>query len=229
MGPTLWTSDPYEFEAGWASHYDMLHNSPDGLGIAWEQDNVYSVFDGYHGSLTRYDFASDHGAAGADHGDGIIARYADGEVAGLDDVGAHLAYDSTSGLLYAADTGNSRIVALDTASGAEGDTLSPNYDGAEQYSVDGATLSIVAADVLGDVVLDQPSGLELHDGLLYVSDHGTGFVFALRPDGTVVDFLATGVRDGLGGLAFDPDGHLWIADASADRLIEISPGADQVR
>ena len=51
MGPTLWTADPDDFDAGAESHIDMLHNSPNGMGIAWESGNAYWVFDGDHGAI----------------------------------------------------------------------------------------------------------------------------------------------------------------------------------
>src|SRR5690606_13392082 len=69
MGPTLWTSDMEIFDGGHGGHMDMLHNSPNAVGIAWERDNVYWVVDGYHNALTRYDFAQDHGPGGSDHTD----------------------------------------------------------------------------------------------------------------------------------------------------------------
>ena len=36
------------------SHLDMLHNSPDSAGIAWERDNVYWVLDGAHRIARAY-------------------------------------------------------------------------------------------------------------------------------------------------------------------------------
>ncbi|MEC9466031.1 MAG: hypothetical protein VX834_09620 [Myxococcota bacterium] len=75
MGPTLWTTEFALFDSGHLSHIDMLHNTPNGVGIAWEVDNVYWVYDGHHGSLTRYNFNQDHGPAGTDHSDGVVYRY----------------------------------------------------------------------------------------------------------------------------------------------------------
>ena len=37
MGLTLWDGNLKEWEGGHLSHLDMLHNSPNGAGIAWEQ------------------------------------------------------------------------------------------------------------------------------------------------------------------------------------------------
>jgi sugar lactone lactonase YvrE len=222
MGPTLWISDPDEFDAGWASHYDMLHNSPKSAGIAWETDNVYWVFDGFHESLTRYDFHEDHGGGGEDHSDGEVGRYVEGEVAFVEGVPSHLVFDASSGLLYVADTGNSRIAALDTSTGEEGDSIVPNYDDSEQREIDGAVLSTVVENTV--IVLDRPSGLELRDGVLYVSDNATSIVSAYSLDGALIDWVDLGLPEGsLTGMAFDTDGHLWVADGVGDALIEIMP------
>ena len=43
MGPTLWDGNLKEWEEGHLSHLDMLHNSPNGAGIAWEQGNVFWI------------------------------------------------------------------------------------------------------------------------------------------------------------------------------------------
>lgn len=222
MGPTLWTADPDDFEGGWASHYDMLHNSPNSVGIAWEADNVYWVFDGYHESLTRYDFQDDHDGGGEDHSDGEVGRYVEGEVGFVDGVPSHLVFDASSGLLYVADTGNSRIAALDTTSGEEGDRIQPNYDGSEQREFDDAVISTLVENTT--IVLESPSGLELRDGVLYVSDNATSIVSAYSLDGALIDWVDLGVPEGsLTGMAFDADGSLWVADAVGDALIEISP------
>ena len=126
MGPSLWTTGD-EFEGGHESHMDMLHNSPDATGIAWDRENIYWVFDGYHRAITRYDFRADHGPAGSDHRDGITARYVDGELSYEKGVSSHLELDHTTGLLYIAETSAGRIAVLDTQTGTKGSSVSPNY------------------------------------------------------------------------------------------------------
>ena len=68
MGPTLWPSSLNHFAVEnqnngnglLGSHIDMNHQSPYGVGIAHDYDNVYWYNDGYYGELVRYDFKDDH-------------------------------------------------------------------------------------------------------------------------------------------------------------------------
>ena len=112
MGPTHWTGDSAIFAGDHWTHLDMLHNSPLGMGIAWDNESVFWVFDGYHSSLTRYNFKSDHGLGGTDHSDGVVHRFVEGEVSMVRDVPSHLFVDHATGLVYVADTGNNRIKVL---------------------------------------------------------------------------------------------------------------------
>ncbi len=222
MGPTLWTADEADFEADHWSHLDMLHNSPNGVGIAWESGNKFWIFDGYHSSITMYDFHDDHDLGGTDHSDGEIKRYVEDEVSYVSDVPGHLAFDHDTDLLYIADTGNNRIAVLDTTSGTEGSRITPNYDGADQDHINDADISTLIDGA--DFGLERPSGLELVDGLLWVSDNATGGIYAFELDGTLVDWLDTELPDGcLMGLAFSDDGNLWFVDAVEQEVLRISP------
>ena len=60
-----------------------------------------------------------------------------------------------------------------------------------------------------DVLLSDPSGIELHDGLLYVTDNDSGLILAFTLKGQLVDFLDTELDGALRGLTFDADGDLW--------------------
>lgn len=221
MGPTLWTSNKSEFDGGHGSHYDMLHNSPNGVGIAWEAGNTYWVFDGYHESLTRYDFGDDHDAGGTDHSDGVVRRFAEGEVSYEAGVVSQLAFDAATDLLYVADSGNGRIAVLDTTSGSVGGKISPNYDYDSQRKVNGADIWTLADSESAD--LQMPAGLALHDDMVFVVDHATSVIWAFDLDGVVVDWLETGVEPySLMGIDFDADGRIYITDAAADRVYRIA-------
>lgn len=228
MGPTLWTSDLDIYDGGHGGHTDMLHNSPNGMGIAWAGERVYWVFDGYNSSLTMYDFNDDHGPGGTYHGDAEIVRHVPGEMRWREDIPSHLAYDQETDLLYVADTGNNRIAVHDTTTGDRGSNHGPSYDvpADMQYEVIGGDCSTLidgeAIDEMG-----RPSGLELHDGMIFTNDNRTGRIWAFDLDGNVIDYLDTGLDDGaLMGMEFDADGNLWIVDAENDEVLKISVASE---
>lgn len=221
MGPTMQATDLATFDAGHGSHLDMLHNSPNGMGIAWETANAYWVFDGYHSSLTRYDFKSDHGMGGSDHSDGVITRYAEGQVKRVEQVSSNMQYDPSSGLLYVADTGNGRIATLDTQSGSMGGSIGPNYDGCVMNQVGGAT---VATFIEGaDFGITHPSGLVMQDGLMLVADNATGYIHAFDMEGEQLDWMDAKVGPGaLNGIDMDDAGNLLVVDTVKQQVYMIT-------
>jgi hypothetical protein len=219
MGPTLWLSDPFQFDGGHASHMDMLHNSPNSMGIAWQEENIYWIFDGAHQSITRYDFREDHGPGGAAHDDGIVARYLDGEMGYEPEVPSHMEFDHATAELFIADSANSRIVVLDTESGTRGSRIFRNYDGSEQYYMDDAEAVTFAEG--GE--LSMPSGLALRGELVFVTDNATSKILAYDREGTLIDWLDTELPAGsLMGMTFDDQGQLYIIDAVDDRVLRIT-------
>ena len=72
--------------------------------------NIYWVFDGYHSSIVRYDFATPHEIGGHDHSDGKVWRYDEVSVSRQEGVPSHMILDDNTGFLYIADTGNQRIL-----------------------------------------------------------------------------------------------------------------------
>ncbi len=221
MGPTLWTSDRTIFDSGHGGHLDMLHNSPNGAGIAWESGNRYWVFDGYHNSITLYDFHSDHGPGGSDHSDGEVVRYVEGEVSYVGDVPSHMEFHD--GLLYIADTGNNRLATLDPTVGEAGARTTPNYDGGPQYYWNGGQIETFVEGA--DVELEVPSGLEIHDDLIFVSDNKHSRIVAIDFDGNLVDYLDLSSEvpeGGLMGMAFAEDGSLYAVDAVNSRIVRVA-------
>jgi hypothetical protein len=225
MGPTMWSSDLNIFNGGHSGHLDMMHNSPLGMGIAWEKDNVYWVFDGYHSSLTRYDFVEDHGPGGTIHDDGIVSRHVQGNVKRVADVVSHLEVDQSSNLLYIADTGNNRIATLDITSGTRGADmpLSENYDCynvcPDYHFVDGVTFNTFVNGPSHNMT--QPSGLAIFEGNIYVSDFASGRIYAFSPEGKQLDYLETGRTSALGGMEFDTDGSLYVVDTVTNEILRI--------
>ena len=74
-----------------------------------------------------------------------------------------------------------------------------------------------------DYNLDHPSGLALHEGILYVSDNDNSNILAFDLDGELLDYLELDVdKDALMGIDFGPDGNLYIVDSEDDELLRIS-------
>lgn len=226
MGATLWSSDLTVFAMfdpnGLGSHLDMLHESPGCVGIAHEKDNVYWAFGGYKNEIVRYDFARDNGIGNDDHSDGRALHYVRGLVKAVVGIPGHTFFRPEDGKLYIADTGNGRVVALDTTSGTIGAKVTPKEPMAEDAMVNDAMLMEV---VPNDGTLQAPSGLEIHKDVLYVSDNATSRITAFALDtGKVLNYVDTGLPAGsLMGMAFGPDGKLYLVDAKSDRVLRIDP------
>lgn len=223
MGPTLWDSNIEVFNGGHASHLDMLHNSPNCNGIAWETANVYWVVDGAHRALARYDFAQPHEHGGEDHSDGILRRYAEGMLQFMPGVSAHLEYDHETNRLYMSEPAANRIAVFDPAEATMGTRITPNYDGSRQNRMTGGTLETFINGA--DVDLRRPSGLALVNGVFYVTDNETSKVMAFDREGHRIDWVdlsAEAPAGSLQGIAVDARGWIYVTDVN-DRVLEIAP------
>lgn len=222
MGPAVFSTDPAIYAkatpGGLGSHLDMLHASPFCMGIANEKGNAYWLFDGQNSALARYDFKEFHPPGEDDHSDGEIMVYVEGQVKRVAGVPSHLVFNPADSQLYVADTGNKRVVKLDTKSGTVGDTL-PSKEPSIPMSMNGATL----VDFVPSGTLQAPSGIAINAGILYVSDNATGRVSAYDlTTGRLVRYLDTGLSAGsLGELVVAPDGKLWILDMVAAKVLRI--------
>ncbi|MCA9581858.1 MAG: hypothetical protein KC416_08685 [Myxococcales bacterium] len=226
MGPTLWDADLQVYCAVnqdrngglLGSHIDMLHQSPLSMGIAHHKDNAYWVFDGLNGHIVYYDFKQDHGPGYDDHSDGVVRRYVEAAVLRVPNVPSHLYNDKSSGWLYIADTGNGRILRLDTKTGAVDGSFQPRAEPLVEYSrVRGVTVQVFVA-----TGLTAPSGIAFHGGRLFVSDYATGDIVAYDLNGKEIDRLATGAR-GLMGITFGPEGKLYFVDGRDDLAVRVDP------
>jgi hypothetical protein len=236
-GPTLWSadldifgksnpeaveflSDTFGMPIDLGSHLDMLHESPDCMGIAWDTGNAYFVFDGYDGAIVRYDFQTDHGVGYDDHSDGIIARYASGEVRRVKGTVSHLARDHDSEFLYIADTGNNRVATLNVREGRRGGNLGVREAGTDHFEMVDVGLETLIEGSKHDLV--RPAGLALIDGFLVLTDAGAGTIVIFELDGRHVATLDTGLGpDHLAGITGDTLDDLWFVDAADDRVYRL--------
>ncbi|MBS1151357.1 MAG: putative secreted protein [Myxococcaceae bacterium] len=227
-GPTLFTSNRSQFEGGSQSHLDMLHHSPKAMGIAAgarpttaaSDTREYWVFNGMAGSIDRYFFNKPHALGADDHSDGIAIRYAAGQLKRLADVPSHLAFDATSRQLYIADTGNRRVVRLDTRTAINTATRIAAYHGETPlHSLPGTRVTVIADEADG---LSKPSGLLVKSGLVVVGDQATGKIKVFSVGGIFKGEVDTRLGSGkLGGLAEGPDGKLYFLDSVGGRVLRL--------
>lgn len=239
MGPALWSSDLstfgnsnpdavdyltnlYGMPTDLGSHLDMLHESPLCMGIEWQHENVYWVFNGQDGSLDRNNFHEDHGMGYDDHSDGTIYKYGVGEFERVPDVPSHMKFDHNSGLLYIADTGNNAIKVLDVGTGDPDERLSVMEPGTKHYTMSGEDLWILIDGE--DFDMEMPSGLTIVEDTLLVTDNQTSMIYAFTLDGELVDSLQTPFAEGsLMGIYGSSIDDFWLVNAADDEVWRLQP------
>ena len=216
MGPTLWPGDLDIFAAvnqnPWGdklgSHLDMNHQSPNCMGIAHDSGNAYWVFDGHNGHVVYYDFQQDHGPGNDDHSDGIVRRYTEATVSRVAGIPSHMVLDKDSGLLYIADTGNSRIMVLDTNSGSFERRLPLVNEPLAEFS---EYTNAKVREFAENSPLRRPSGIALSGNTLFVTDNSTNEIIAYDLDGNELDRISSPAEE-LAGITVGPSGNIWLAD-----------------
>lgn len=231
-GCTLWEADTsiyarinqYGPELG--SHWDMLHQSPFSVGIAAETDNIYWLFDGFHNTIAKYNFQDphpDHEHGGEDHSDGLIYRYDEIYVNRVTGLSSHIVLDHSNDMLYICDTGNQRIIRMNINAGEIGSDLDPYGENIEGY------YSMIGADF--ETVIDSglvlPTGIDIYNTFLLVSDYSTGdiHIYDLDPSNQfqLVHKLGTDIIDDLMSIKVGPDGTIWLVSTNASKLYQIRP------
>ena len=125
--------------------------------------------------------------------------------------------DLDSGLLYIADTGNGRVLEVDTNTGTVSGTLPFNMEYLEEFS----DVTGVAQRNLVEG-LDDPSGLVLDGETLFVGLNGTGEIIAYTLEGEEIARIQTPAQS-LMGLEVGPEGSLWYVDEKAEEVVRIDP------
>ena len=224
-GPTLWSSDLDIFAQPSGlngSHLDMLHQSPNSMGIAHEfgDSDIFWIFDGYHEELVRYDFGHPHVPGGDDHSDGQVFRYSDVPIKRVEDVPSHMVHDAGSEWMYIADTAGGRILRVDVDSGTEGAVLPP-LNGEplnENVQMKGEVWEVFADG------LQAPSGIDVHDGMVLVSDNATSEIIAFDIDsGDELGRFEVPARD-LMGIKVGPDDLIYFVDRKGHRVMRVERG-----
>lgn len=223
-GPALWSSDPAIYaqpSGGNGSHLDMLHASPNCMGIAHEKGNAFWVFDGFNLDITRYDFGEDHGPGNDDHDDGRIRRVVDFRVSMINNtIPSHLVLDKATDWLYIVDGGNKRVLRMDVNSGTAAG--SPSW-GPFEVLAEYTNLSNTSWEVIIDSGLVQPSGIEVIGDKLLVGDHANGHIIIYDISGPTITELKriyTGTP-GITGIKVGPEGYIWYVNRLRNELVKV--------
>tara|TARA_X000001036_G_scaffold188614_1_gene177823 strand:- start:574 stop:2160 length:1587 start_codon:yes stop_codon:yes gene_type:complete len=226
-GPTLWDSDLSIYaemnQDGplLGSHLDMIHQSPYSMGIEYAGvGNVYWVFDGYHSSIVRYDFAMPHEIGGHDHSDGKVWRYDEVDIAREEGVPSHMILDDELGLLYIADTGNQRILKFNVNSGNYSYDLTPYGESlAEYFMMENADWEIYI-----NQGLDKPSGIDMYNDRLVISDYASGDIIfydiSISPP-VELGRIDTGIQNNIMGIKIDSNQKIWYVNYKDNNVIRI--------
>lgn len=234
-GPTLWSSDmsiyakvgfPPSREVN-GSHLDMIHQSPMGMGIAHEVDNVYWVYDGFNANLVRYDFAEPHYPGGDYHGDGKVLRHYDVKLTMNENIPSHMVLDKETGILYICDTGTDKILQVDINTGTKRTSAPriPIYAEqlAEYAEVDGTEHSTFASEGI-----NVPCGIALVENRLFVGNNATGEILCFdKESGEELGRLNTGAES-LMGITIGPEGKLWYVDHKNDEVVRVDPAEEVI-
>ena len=236
MGPALWPGSLSHFaienqaNQKLGSHLDMLHESPNGMGIAHDSGNAYWYNDGFYEELVYYDFNNDHDTGGDDHDDGIVRRYVEITPTRNANIPGHMILDKANGILYISDAGAGRVLWVNTD---DTTTTSTNIMGsstqmdpvlAEYSEIRGVEWGVLVTS------LSSPSGIALHGDTLFVSQNSNGKIsaFDLATDGksaTLMQTVDTNANS-IMGLEVGPDDKLWYVDAALNRVVRLDPFPD---
>lgn len=230
-GPTLWTADPEHYNGqngpwSWSngSHLDMVHATEYCMGIAWDNDNKYWVHNGELGTIDHYDFGAPHAVGHYYHMDAVLTRYQLGDAAPRRAVDVPSNLTTLGADLFIADSGNGRVVRMNT-----GD---PGADDGSFFSAEGIEgdlrANVEAGEVLSAATLRQewggepvPAGLAvLEPPTLVVGDSASGHLTLFTPGGDVLRTLDTGLGPGMGGIAVI-DGTIFVAHMVDRRIYRL--------
>ena len=231
-GCTLWDSDTSVYarinQNGplLGSHWDMVHQSPFSVGIAAETENIYWLFDGYHSTVAKYNFQEphpDHEHGGEDHSDGVVYRYDEIDIERVNGLSSHMVLDNENDHLYICDTGNQRIIKMNTNTGTINYSLTPYGENIEgYYSMIGAQYETII-----DSGLVLPTGIDIFENYLLVSDYSNGDIvfYDLEQLGINQELkrLKTDRENDLMSIKVGPDGTIWYVGTNTNELVQIMP------
>ena len=223
-GPTVWSGNldvHGDASNGEGSHLDDLQDNPYAMGVAYERENVFWVYDGWHGHIVRNDFSALHGVGGNYHEDARVSRYTSlGLDSGVHEIPCHMAMAEDRQTLYYVDNPNGKLMRFDTHSGIE---MGP-YPMINENLASNFQIGFVTPEVLADSGLVSPTGLALNNKFALVTDDANGDIIIYNLDSVPgqmeVARLHTGTA-GIRGLEIGPEGKIWYVTGEDNRLMRV--------
>jgi len=134
--------------------------------------------------------------------------------------------DNETGYLYICDTGNQRIIKMNTNTGTINYSLTPYGENIEgYYSMIGAQYETII-----DSGLVLPTGIDIYENYLIVSDYSNGDIIFYDLDNLGINQelkrLHTDRENDLMSIKVGPDGTIWYVGTNTNELIQIIPPLD---
>jgi len=130
--------------------------------------------------------------------------------------------DRETGLLYIVDTGNIAIKVLDITVGTEGNSIPTVEPGTTHYRMDDYDIKTLIDG--NDYAMEFPSGLALVDETLFITDYGTGIIYAFDLDGELIDMFDTGAgKYTISGIYATAIDDLWFVGINDNKVWRLQP------
>ena len=131
--------------------------------------------------------------------------------------------DKDSGYLYLCDTGNQKIVRMNTNAGEISYNLDPYGENLQgYYSMTGAEYETII-----DSGLVLPTGIDIHENYLLVSDYSNGDIIFYDIDNLSINQelkrLHTNRENDVMSIKVGPNGTIWYVATNTNELVQIIP------
>jgi sugar lactone lactonase YvrE len=134
--------------------------------------------------------------------------------------------DNETGYLYICDTGNQRIIKMNTSTGTINYSLTPYGENIEGYY----SMIGVQYETIIDSGLILPTGIDIYENYLIVSDYSNGDLIFYDLDNLGINQelkrLHTDRENDLMSIKVGPDGTIWYVGTNTNELIQIIPPLD---
>jgi hypothetical protein len=221
-GPALWPGDVNIFGhpiGSYGSFLDMMHQSPMSMGIASDAENVFWVFDGFHGYIARYDFGQPHPPGEYGSYDGKIWTYPQAAVKKYEDLPSHMVLDKNTGWLYVVSAADRKIYRLNTNAGHPVKDLDPQGEKLAEYKEMAGALW----EVFLELTEKEPCGIDINGDRLFISDYATGNIIAFDKNTRKELGRVSSGNAGVTGIKINSLGRLYLVNSITNQLLRIDP------